>query len=147
MGIKYIEDINDDEMDKWISDLRSGNYVQTQGVLYKASIKGMCCLGVRAAGAGLEIDPEGGFFGGDGNVYHYLPPKRVIDALNLPSKYAGVEGNDKTATVRVDARIEEHSYADDDGTISVTVLNDYMGFDFEGIAQRLEDSFLREEYK
>lgn len=146
MGVKYIEDINDGAMDKWISDLRSGEYSQTEGLLFRSSTGGMCCLGVLTAGQGLSVDQENsGFTGTDGVIFHHLPPQEVVKALNLPKKYTNIE--ESSMCVRVDAVSSERTYADENGTVSVTSLNDFLAMGFNDIADRLEASFLRDEYK
>lgn len=145
---KYIEDINDEAMDAWINALRSGDYQQTRSCL--ADSKGMCCLGVQASLLGgkpsVHVD-YGMRFEGDGCTYEFLPPVYVIEALNLPEEY--VHRNGTVASVLVDAtqteqdnRLTEYG---DDTKISVTVFNDGLRMDFNEIADRLEDTFLRKD--
>ncbi len=161
MGVKYIEDINDDEMDKWIFNLRSGAFSQTRRALARGDESGkvgFCCLGVQAAGCGALINDEGGPVFGlwfEENHYGYLPPRSTLERLNLPERYFynGDSGDVyETASVRVEARpgdpsIMVFSGGVHDGTISVTTLNDTVELDFNQIADRLEDTFLRPEFK
>lgn len=165
MGVKYIDEINDLEMDKWISNLRSGKFSQIQGLLAKRDGEGKasyCCLGVQAVGCGLAfadqdteiLDDEVTGLEFEGKAFNYLPPSSTIRKLNLPEPYVSYEGASmsyETATVRVNARPEDdHRYTSRiQGTqvLSVTHLNDTAGYSFEQIADRLEDTFLRKEFK
>lgn len=146
MGVKYIEEINDEEMDKWIKALRSGEFKQAQGVMYKASEQGLCCLGVLEAINGAQLSSLDGVMIGGVNHY-WLPSVETVALLNLPVDYIE-SSTGKTASICVNADQEnstERYEAKSNGTISVTVLNDGVGLDFNQIADRLEETFLRKE--
>jgi hypothetical protein len=110
---------------------------------------GYCCLGVQAVGCGLTAKKhEDGEYMGiqfSNKFYAYLPPVEVLSRLNVPDEYLVVEDN--TASVRVLAREgDPPAYISDGGMlISVSTLNDTMGLDFNQIADRLEETFLRKE--
>lgn len=42
--------------EKWLTDLRSGKYKQTTGVLYNPSVDGFCCLGLACITAGYTTE-------------------------------------------------------------------------------------------
>lgn len=142
MGTKYIEDINDEEMDKWITALRSGVYNQSRSEL--ASSRGLCCLGVLGAVQGYTGDAEGqGLVSSNGRSYYWLPPAEVVEALNLPREYVLHNGESAGSYIMVDSLESEKESENNPGRISVTFLNDHMHLDFNGIADRLEATFLR----
>ena len=145
MGEKYIGDINDAEMDKWISDLRSGEYQQTRGYLQKGG--GLCCLGVLALDeCSMPDTVDGDNYGllRDGRRLLFLPPAKSVDKLNLPGKYSK-PGSSGSACVYVDpvpSELSEHIEGD---VIAVSTLNDAYDLTFDQIADRLEETFLRKE--
>lgn len=142
MGVKYIEDINDEAMDKWITALRSGVYNQSRSEL--ASSRGFCCLGVLGAAQGYTSDSDGqGLVSSSGRMYYWLPPGEVVEALNLPAKYVSHNGVNAGSYIMVDSLESEVDFEHAEARISVTYLNDHLRLDFNGIADRLEATFLR----
>lgn len=146
MGVKYIEDINDEEMDKWIKALRSGEFNQAEGLMYKAASNGFCCLGVLEAINGADKSSMDGVVV-NGKSLYWLPTTKTVNLLNLPQEYVEM-GSSETSSVCVKANQEnqkEKYEMKNNGTISVTVLNDGLGLTFNQIADRLEETFLRKE--
>lgn len=146
MGVKYIEDINDEEMDKWIKALRSGYFRQSQGAMYKATEQGFCCLGVlEAVNGATPIEGDGILT--NGKVQYWLPSVETVGLLNLPEEYIERSiGVTASICVKADQENRKEKYEmKNNGTISVTVLNDALGLDFNQIADRLEETFLRKE--
>lgn len=142
---KYIGDINEVEMDNWISDLRSGKYKQTQGYLQREGA--MCCLGVLAVKDCSVPDTGLGDNAGlmaDSVRFLFLPPAKSVEKLNLPEAYVKT-GSSGSACVYVDSKPYEAEHLDDNNKMSVTGLNDAFGLSFDQIADRLEETFLRKE--
>jgi hypothetical protein len=117
---------------KWVAALRSGDYVQGQGVLRDKS-RHFCCLGVLCDvaardGIGKWIEPTGEddddddgtrfsfvtFDPNDGTFGDLLPPLAVV-------KWAGLPAPDPTVS-----------------DSSLTVWNDYDGASFDEIAALIE---------
>lgn len=63
---------------KWLRDLRSGTFIQSQGTLHCPSTGGFCCLGVQQYGAlnGLvEVD--------NNDEYETLPTMKYLEAQGI----------------------------------------------------------------
>lgn len=152
MGVKYIEDINDEAMDAWITALRSGDFKQTFGML--GNERGHCCLGVYC-----EINPnvirqieynygeeEWGYTTkGEDYMTYLLPSMGVLESLNLPEEYLYAQGTGVNVLVnRHEGEVDE-SFNRTNGRVVVSLLNDNYRLTFDQIADRLEETFLRKE--
>ena len=149
MGTKYKYDINDDLMDAWLSALRSGEYTQTRGelvVILGENEYAYCCLGVATAVCGHEVkvstEWQAAYFEVDESRYGLLMPHHVAVQMGIPKEYLSITGP-SGVIVLVDQRPEDNDMGLY-GKIKVSFLNDYLRRDFNYIADRLEETFLKE---
>lgn len=157
---KWMEGINAEAMDKWMADLRSGEFTQGQGVLHKLSGE-MCCLGVatdtNVEACGLERVVRAGFdryvyLDGGGHQMGSLMPVGVMDYLGIPARYRDYGSYDGAFWVHADTENEaemvmsqRRPVVDGKQTVSVISLNDTMDLTFPEIADRIESTFKVEE--
>lgn len=141
---KWIEGINVPAMERFVSDLRSGQFNQATGVLKSSS--GHCCLGVMMEGlAGVEsldiVANAYNFYAGD-RVYSGMPPMSVLVYLGIPDTYLKATGLDDEANVKL-VRHEGETIQPDctEEWIWATSLNDGEGKTFSEIADRFEETF------
>lgn len=124
----------------WIEDLRSGNFAQTTGRLYRpagaSSPPGYCCLGVlceRAVAAGLVTRHNGGYVFVDGFHQSDLVLPRSV------REWAGLRESDGALVQPID-------YYDDDrllSAVSLAELNDGARYSFAQIADVIERGKVR----
>jgi hypothetical protein len=148
---KYIDGINEERFDAFLSDLRSGNYKQGMSALHTVDKydddrveERFCCLGVaciRPAAEGvIEVrhpDSNGYMVKYDGHNGTDLPAK-VADYLGIPLENR--EGGD-VAFFKLGYKVHE------DGTsngFTAIGLNDRFGKSFDEIADAFEKEFTRE---
>ena len=117
---------------KWVADLRSGKFPQTDNIL--RSPVGYCCLGVlcdlysRETGvpweqnAHVEFSMHGG---------HSVLPYEVRQWADLPHEHG--------AYVAVSKRYDEGEETTVYSTPSLTELNDTWNYDFKQIADVIEE--------
>lgn len=114
--------------EKWIADLRSGKYKQTEGALYNEFGNGFCCLGVACITAGYEIKdlktPVGDFATmitvyseEEGNKLYDLEK----DLPNVPEELKGKASANRLA-------------------FTLSKLNDKANYSFNEIADWLEEN-------
>lgn len=109
--------MNADVKKLWVDALRSGEYKQGFGSLKSAEDKNtFCCLGVLceiAVQQGVIPAPEGVFYCG---IYDEILPDEVCEFAGLDTDCPSIGGH------------------------TLTHLNDDEGFNFESIAQLIEDN-------
>lgn len=153
---KWMEGINVEGMEKWIADLRSGNFVQGEGLLHRASGE-MCCLGVatytnaEACDIVRVLDEESyryRYVDVNGNSTGALMPVGVINLLGIPRRFHDAGAYDGAILVFADMENEEEQYLstnrqeiDGKPVISVISLNDSLEKSFAEIADRIESTF------
>lgn len=128
---------NKENIQKWVDALRSGLY--PQGYNYLEQNGKFCCLGVAcrvaiADGLNLSTANKDDIVGfedaniADGDDYNFstLPAK--------VSKWLGI--NNSNPGVATDTEF---------GKVGLTILNDSQRFDFDAIAQFIEDTYLKEQ--
>jgi hypothetical protein len=103
---------------KWVDALRSGNYKQTRGVLRGLASQGFCCLGVACDVSGITKWIYGTYDGAAAN----LPPSVV--------EWLGVEKDGRFYT-----EIPENKAR------NLVTLNDAFGYDFNKIADLIEEKW------
>lgn len=156
MGKQWMEGINAEAMDKWMADLRSGEYTQAIGVL-RSKEGGMCCLGVATHTnveiCGITVDDVSWE-----DRYEYelpnnksttaLMPVEVMDYLGIPDRYR--VGTDYDGSIYVvmneDDEGEQNfgrNYERIDGRsmVDVVSLNDSFEKTFPEIADRIEATY------
>lgn len=157
---KWMEGMNAEAMDKWMADLRSGEFTQGQGLLHRVDGE-MCCLGV-ATDTNYKVCGLSRQTSGDGDRYQYaddrnrimgaLMPVGVMSYLGIPEKFRDVGAYDGAFFVFADKDSEaemviahRHGTIDGRAVISVISLNDSMELTFSKIADRIEATFKVEE--
>lgn len=159
---KWMDGMNAMAMNKWMADLRSGEYQQAIGVLQSLDPdnKGMCCLGVVTDTNIETCDLIAGRT--DGNRVRYswpneegdyifasstLLPLPVAEYLGIPESHRDVLGAE--CSLYVKAHGEEYvsetpSLKAGYNVTEITLLNDDEGLSFEEIADRIEETFMVE---
>lgn len=157
---KYVDGVNEENMDLFLKALRSGEYGQTTGRLCKVrnnpdSTAAFCCLGV-ASEMAHQADSEAVRKKEDGygfvsyNDKELLAPKATIDWLGIPVQNTDPDGLDsyafnilffKAGEVIDSEQLFEYGYEE---KVSASELNDDLGLDFDEIANVFENEFLRE---
>lgn len=162
--IKYVEGVNEENMDKFLAALRSGEFNQVNGRLCQmnpeGTPEGFCCLGVGSElvyqAGDIELTKEVFNTGTRSNPYfrtHYgteelLAPVELMEWLGIPEGSRRVEGTGHNivffkAHEVIDADIlHNHGYEDDE--LSATELNDDLNLPFEVIADVFENEFKKE---
>lgn len=158
---KYVDGVNEENMDAFLRALRSGEYEQTTGRLYRkpnynAQVGGFCCLGVASemahqADSELVSREEDVYGRRSYNGQTLLAPQATIDWLGIPEKNRDADTLDNLAFniifFKADEVIDpedlyEHGY---EGKVSASELNDDMNLDFGKIADVFENEFLRKD--
>lgn len=156
---KYVDGVNEENMDAFLKALRSGQYEQTAGRLYRkltynTQVGGFCCLGVASELAhqadSIAVRKEEYVYGlVSYNNQELLAPKATIDWLGIPEENVDPDGLDSLAFniifFKADEVIDpetlhEHGY---EHNVSASELNDDMGLDFDKIADVFENEFKR----
>lgn len=143
---KYIDGVNEENMDTFLKALRSGVYPQTTGTLCDVDddglVIGYCCLGV-----GSQVAYEAGAVTKEGvNVIKYggqkdLAPGELLEWLGIPEdnrKHEGVDGAWNIKLYKSGLENEEYEY------VTATELNDDYSESFETIANVFENEFKKE---
>jgi len=123
---------------KWLTALRSGEYLQGEGRLFNSQDNSYCCLGVLC-----DISGVGDW---DGRAYYVI--EGIGSGWLLPTGMAlDIFG---TTTDLPDGYYAPDDYANQDGTlpfkghegtVSLTALNDSGQFTFDQIADVIEWAF------
>lgn len=156
---KYVDGVNDANMDTFLKALRSGEFNQVTGTLCGVNygtgeVQGYCCLGVGSEIAHRDNSALINKFVENGDVLYngnrLLAPVELLDWLGIPSanrEYDSSGWNIKFFKAEDVLTRDEYFGSDfelDDSVASATELNDDMGVSFEGIADVFENEFLRE---
>jgi len=155
--LPYVEGVNTEALDKFLSALESGQYKQGTHRLHERSTNAMCCLGVATAVLGPEcgvrlVDREENrssrtYIDACGTRFTLLMPPSVTEFLGIPRTF--VNGNAAGDTILVDKMDTDTWEGDEeeydpylrDGRelISVVQLND-KGVPFATIAKRIRET-------
>lgn len=148
---KYVDGVNEENMDLFLKSLRSGEFEQAIGVLHNAETNGYCCLGVasevavRASEGTVRkevtvVSPEYTMVTYDGQ--RLLAPKSVIEWLGIPKANVDLDSVQGSYNIRFyKAGFEDTCESD---YTTATELNDDLHEDFETIADVFENEFLKE---
>lgn len=158
---KYIDGVNEGNMDKFLAALRSGKFGQATGTLCSVnhndgSVQGYCCLGV---GSELVFQEEEGtliqraqyeFGGVTYNGHHLLAPFELMEWLGIPE--ANVEHDSAGWNInfyKAEAVLQRDEYFGagftlSDETVSASEMNDDMELGFVAIADVFENEFIKE---
>lgn len=158
---KYVDGVNEANMDAFLKALRSGKYAQTDGRLCRAHDRhdeapSFCCLGVASemahqADNEIVVKEEDDYRMVSYNGQELLAPKATLDWLGIPEKNREQESTDASALnvlffkadeVVDDETLFEHGY---ETKVSATELNDDMSLGFDVIADVFENEFLRKD--
>lgn len=157
---KYVDGVNDANMDTFLKALRSGEFNQVTDTLCRVSygtgeVQGYCCLGVGSEVVHRESDELVHKFVDEGDVFYngnrLLAPVQLLDWLGIPSanrEYDGWGWNIKFFKAEDVLTRDEYFGSDfelDDYVVSASELNDDLGVSFEGVADVFENEFLRKE--
>lgn len=159
---KYVEGVNEKNMDKFLAALRSEDFNQVNGRLCQVdpegNPEGFCCLGV-----GSELAHQDEDFGLAKETYktgenwyrvaygaeELLAPVELMKWLGIPRKNRQTDDNGGYNIVFfkahevIDADIlYNHGHEDDE--LSATELNDDLNLPFEVIADVFENEFKKE---
>ena len=121
---------------EWIKRLRSGKYKQTESVLYSPSEGAYCCLGVLCEIEGKSkeeiTNKEFPHNAGVGECMSYYEVKFLIGSYPLYTVTSSphFSGDDDELAYLVETK--KH------GWISLSALNDSLGYTFEEIADVVE---------
>lgn len=74
---------------KWLTDLRSGQYTQTDGILYNVETEGYCCLGLQQMGAIGKIELAD-VFDHQGNGEYRTIAALTEGGTDVPIRAAGI---------------------------------------------------------
>lgn len=140
---KYVDGINEERFDNFLSDLRSGEYRQGTSTLEKPD-GAFCCLGVacvRPAAEGVverRVSDYGSVYYGETSVDM---PVQVANYLGIP--YANRQQEYSTGT---DILFFKSGYEDVDGKRNATAIgfNDSQEKTFAEIADAFELEFTKE---
>lgn len=144
---KYVDGINEENMDKFLAALRSGEFQQGRFNLCltapESEVQNFCCLGVMAELASkdgaVEVE-ENGYYRTYDNQSS-LPPLAVLEWLGLPEvnrkRVFGNEYNVSLFNSSVNSSTAE-------AFVTATELNDALYFSFTQIADEFEKEFARE---
>lgn len=148
MSSKYIDGVNEENMDEFLAALRSGEFVQGSRRLCSVDERGVsryCCLGVGSelmARKGL-VDRDSTEYSSKYNGNRFLAPGELMDWLGIPEENACDEfGNEYDviffkAPSHLNVRSEEYASAAD--------MNDVNQASFTEIADVFENEFKRED--
>lgn len=159
---KWMDGMNAEAMDKWMRDLRSGEFEQAIGVLQSLypGNKGMCCLGVvtdtNVDACDLIVqrtdshrvryswaNEEGDYIFASST----LLPLPVAEYLGIPESHRDGMGGECSLYVKAHGEeyvTESVSLKVGYNVTEVTLLNDDEGLSFEEIADRIEETFMVE---
>lgn len=119
--------------DQWLAALRSGDYKQTDGLLYQPAIggdaEGFCCLGVGCRVAGFELDDLKG--------QSFVPASVVDELQDAGDRMAEDESEYFPLTEALGLTVDQLSY--------LATLNDHS-FTFKQIAVFIERGCERDDY-
>ncbi len=147
-GSKYVEGINEHNMDQFLKALRSGEYGQTAGQLCYMNAKGeasYCCLGVASELAAQDgaVEKTGALDGIRNGIYDgraLLAPLGAMDWLGIPEdnrhEAASGEYNIKFFKTGLEPNWENF--------VSASEMNDDRKFNFSQIADVFENEFKKE---
>lgn len=147
---KYVDGINEHNMDMFLKALRSGEYGQTKGILHRVSPEGkvgFCCLGVMSNlacqnGVGdMRVKPDGeGGHTVDYSGHWGLPTSEVLDWIGIP------QANRKDALSEgvFNIQFPKSGIVKYGETATASLLNDYFGKTFGEIADIFENEFKAE---
>lgn len=158
---KYVEGVNEKNMDKFLAALRSEDFNQVNGRLCQVdpegNPEGFCCLGV-----GSELAHQDEDFGLAKETYktgenwykvaygaeELLAPVELMEWLGIPDENRDPDINGgwnirfRKAEEVIDVEeLYEHGY---EGSVTATELNDDMILPFERIADVFENEFKKE---
>ncbi len=164
---KYVDGIHEERFDKFLADLRSGEFKQGTGTLHRKRIDGsgefgsqeetFCCLGVacyRAAEAGAtqkfhENDDER-YNLAYGDAWNSAElPQEVADYLGIPEHNRTYKSASTNIVFhRLGYREWEDDYdgdlTEDPSYLTAVGMNDTLGKSFAEIADAFEAEFKRE---
>lgn len=141
--------VNKDNVRLWVDALRSGNYVQTPGVLHRlhstrdTHLVGYCCLGVACSVAidnGVPI-AEDISDGAIGTFYWVDDGVRYTKETELPvpvMEWLGLKSENPVVDV-----LDAEDYAD--AQVTAIHMNDAEGSTFAEIADALERTYLKDD--
>lgn len=140
---KYVDGINEERFDNFLSDLRSGEYKQGKSTL-ETPDGAFCCLGVaciRPAAEGIverRVTDYGSVYYGETSVDL---PAEVAGYLGIPQRNRQDEGMTGT-----DIMFFKSGYQDVDGKRDATAIgfNDSQGKTFAEIADAFQQEFTKE---
>lgn len=152
---KYIDGINEERFDAFLSDLRSGNYKQGQSALHTVDkyedgvVEHFCCLGVaciRPAAEGVITvsHPESNGYMVKYDGYNATDlPNKVADYLGIPheNRITHSETSGDVAFFKMGYETEEDGLSNGFSAIG---LNDRHHKTFHEIADAFEKEFTRE---
>lgn len=156
---KYVDGVNEANMDAFLKALRSSEYAQTNGRLCRVrnpqdESPSFCCLGVASevahrADNELVVKEEDAY----GTVFYnrqdLLAPKATMDWLGIPEKNRDQDSIDDNALNVMFFKADEVVDNEDlfghgfETKVSATELNDDMSLGFDVIADVFENEFLR----
>ena len=134
--------MNDEQrnnMALWVKALRSGDYTQAQQRLHDTKTGGYCCLGVLCDISGeSKFDVDGNFLypdeSGNEHIYHEsFPPAELMQ------NFIGIGTNNGNVEVNTGDQDELTIYR----KVRVSELNDEWNWNFDQIADALENTFLK----
>lgn len=142
---KYVDGINEERMDAFLSDLRSGDFEQGRSQLESPSGK-MCCLGVacvRPAAEGVvkrTVSDYGSVYYGDTSVDM---PYEVAEYLGIPCENRSAGNLEEGSDIYfLRSGFVPHTHQGRENT--AIGYNDSKGRSFSEIAAAFEAEFLKE---
>lgn len=153
MTKRWMDGINAQAMDKFMADLRSGEFQQGRALL-KTSEGHLCCLGVatvtnmETCGLAEKEEKDGAFdgysfFDSEKRRFRTLMPIVVMDHLGIPEAYREVSWND--GSIYVVHHEDDETYPvtrEGRNVVDVVGLNDNDQRTFAEIADRFEETFM-----
>ena len=143
---KYIDGVNEENMDTFLKALRSGVYPQTTGTLCEldneGEVVGYCCLGVGSqvayeVGAVTKEGVDAIKYGGQKD----LAPVELLDWLGIPEDNRKHEDTDRAWNIKFyKSGLENEEYEH----VTATELNDDYAESFKTIADVFENEFKKE---
>lgn len=142
---KYVDGINEENMDKFLAALRSGEFQQGQWLM-NDSDEHFCCMGVMAELAHRDgaVSKDNRFSAVMYGGFDHLPPRNVVEWVGVPAEnvYDREEGNGFVNIRLFNTGLEcSKTYRD---FVTASELNDTHGLSFAEIADLFEKEFLKE---
>jgi hypothetical protein len=139
---KYIDGVNEENMDRFLAALRSGEFEQGRYALNTEGTK-FCCMGVMSELAHRDgvVDKDDSFYEVRYGGLAGLPVSETLDWLGIPeSQRRPVEGLGYNISL-FNSGIPYLSYKDH---VTPSELNDARGLTFAEIADAFEQEFTKE---